>query len=61
VEIGFTTFVELNPAVVDLRQDCVGDGDDETIDLILGSRATGAPWEGPPTRSRCASRLARSS
>jgi hypothetical protein len=35
VEVGFTTFVELNPAVVDLRQDCIGDGDDETIDLIL--------------------------
>ena len=41
VEIGFTTHVDLNPAVVDLRQDCVGDGDDETIDLILAVEGDG--------------------
>ena len=41
VEIGFTTHVDLNPAIVDLRQDCVGDGDDETIDLILAVEGDG--------------------
>jgi hypothetical protein len=41
VEVGFTTFVDLNPAVVDLRQDCVGDGNDETIDLILAIEGDG--------------------
>ena len=41
VEIDFTTYVDLNPAVVDLRQDCVGDGDDETIDLILAVEGDG--------------------
>ncbi len=35
VEVDFTTYVELSPAVVDLRQDCAGDGDDASIDLIL--------------------------
>lgn len=41
VEVGFTTYVELNPAVIDLRQDCIGDGDDETIDLILAVAGNG--------------------
>ena len=41
VEVDFTTYVDLNPAVVDLRQDCVGDGDDETIDLILAIEGDG--------------------
>ena len=35
IEVDFTTYLELSPAVVDLRQDCAGDGDDSTIDLIL--------------------------
>ena len=35
VDVDFTTYLELSPAVVDLRQDCAGDGDDTTIDLIL--------------------------
>ena len=41
VEVGFTTHVDLNPAVVDLRQDCIGDGDDQTIDLILAVEGDG--------------------
>jgi uncharacterized protein YukE len=35
IEVDFTTYLELSPAVVDLRNDCAGDGDDSTIDLIL--------------------------
>jgi hypothetical protein len=41
VEIGFTTYADLAPAAVDLRQDCVGDGDDETIDLVLAVEGDG--------------------
>ncbi|HXV57300.1 MAG TPA: DNRLRE domain-containing protein [Gaiellaceae bacterium] len=41
VEIGFTTYVDLAPAAVDLRQDCAGDGDDETIDLVLAVEGDG--------------------
>ena len=35
VEVGFTTFVDLDPAVIELKDGCTGDGDDETIDLVL--------------------------
>jgi hypothetical protein len=35
VEVGFTTYVELDPAVIELKDGCSGDGDDETIDLVL--------------------------
>jgi hypothetical protein len=35
VEVGFTTYVELDPAVIELKDGCAGDGDDETIDLVL--------------------------
>jgi hypothetical protein len=35
VEVGFTTFVALDPAVIELKAGCVGDGDDETIDLVV--------------------------
>ena len=35
VEIGFTTYVDLDPAVIELKDGCAGDGDDETIDLVL--------------------------
>ena len=35
VEIGFTTYVDLDPAVIELKNGCSGDGDDETIDLVL--------------------------
>jgi hypothetical protein len=41
VEVDFTTFVNANPAAVDLRQDCVGDGDDQTIDLVLAIEGDG--------------------
>jgi hypothetical protein len=35
VEVDFTTFVELSPAVVEFQDGCFGDGDDESIDVIL--------------------------
>lgn len=35
VEVAFTTYVDLNPAIVELKNGCVGDGDDETIDLVV--------------------------
>lgn len=35
VEVSFTTYVELSPAVVEFQQGCFGDGDDESIDVIL--------------------------
>ena len=33
--MGFTTYVALDPAVIELKDGCTGDGDDETIDLVL--------------------------
>lgn len=35
VEVGFTTYVALDPAVVELKDGCVGDQNDETIDLVI--------------------------
>ncbi len=35
VEVGFTTYVALDPAVIELKDGCVGDGDDESIDLVV--------------------------
>ena len=35
VEVGFTTYVDLEPAVVELKNGCYGDGNDDTIDLVI--------------------------
>jgi hypothetical protein len=41
VEVGFTTYVDLDPAVVELKNGCSGDGNDETIDLVLAVEGDG--------------------
>lgn len=35
VEVGFTTYVALDPGVVELKNGCVGDENDQTIDLVV--------------------------
>lgn len=41
VRIRFTRYVAINPGVIEIRRGCRGDGDPNTIDLILGVSGNG--------------------